>query len=263
MTAPHAPLERDLHAYADGRLGEAEAARVAAWLADTPEAAARMRDWQRQNEQLRLAFDPMLDEPVPDRWLARIADARHQRRRPLAIAAGWMALGGFIGYLVGALPTDAPAPPAISASTALPRQAAIAHVVYSPEVRHPVEVGADQEAHLVQWLSKRLGQPVRIPALSERGFALVGGRLLPGDRGPMAQFMYENPQGTRLTLYVSKPAADDRESAFRFAKEAGVGVFYWVDPRFAYALAGDLQREALLAIAETAYRQLERAGAGL
>ena len=89
------------------------------------------------------------------------------------------------------------------------------------------------------------------------------GRLLPGDRGPMAQFMYENPQGTRLTLYVTKPAADDRESAFRFAKEAGVGVFYWVDPRFAYALAGDLEREALLAIAETAYRQLERAGAGL
>ncbi|HEY5762156.1 MAG TPA: anti-sigma factor [Rhodocyclaceae bacterium] len=260
------PLERDLHAYADGRLDEAEAARVAAWLAEQPEAAARVLDWQRQNEQLHFAFDPVLDEAVPDRWLTRIADARRQRARPLAIAAAWIALGGVLGYLVGTLPTGAslaPAPTSSIGASPLPRQAAIAHVIYSPEVRHPVEVGADQEAHLVQWLSKRLGQPIRIPALGERGFALVGGRLLPGDRGPVAQFMYENPQGTRLTLYVSPPAENDRESAFRFADEAGVGVFYWVDPRFAYALAGDLDRDTLLAIAETAYHQLDRAGAGL
>ena len=45
------------------------------------------------------------------------------------------------------------------------RRAANAHAVYVPEVRHPVEVGADQEAHLVQWLSKRLAVPVRAPAL--------------------------------------------------------------------------------------------------
>lgn len=263
MTEQYEPLERDLHAYADGRLDETEAARVAAWLADKPEAAARVRDWQRQNEQLHQAFDPMLDEAIPERWRARIADAHRQRRRPLAIAAGWMALGGFLGYLAGALPTAIPVAPVAKAGSTLPRQAAIAHVVYSPEVRHPVEVGADQETHLVQWLSKRLGQQISIPSLGERGFALVGGRLLPGDPGPMAQFMYENPQGVRLTLYLSAPAAGDRESAFRFADDAGIGVFYWVDPRFAYALAGDLDRETLLAIAETAYRQLDRSGAGL
>ena len=38
------------------------------------------------------------------------------------------------------------------------RQAVLAHVVYSPEVRHPVEVRAAQQEHLVQWLSKRLGR---------------------------------------------------------------------------------------------------------
>jgi anti-sigma factor RsiW len=33
------------------------------------------------------------------------------------------------------------------------RQAAVAYAVYQPEQRHPVEVAADQQEHLVQWLS--------------------------------------------------------------------------------------------------------------
>lgn len=41
--------------------------------------------------------------------------------------------------------------------------AAVAYAVYSPEKRHPVEVGADQEQHLVNWLSKRLGAILKAP----------------------------------------------------------------------------------------------------
>ena len=33
------------------------------------------------------------------------------------------------------------------------------------EVAHPVEVGAAQEAHLLQWLSKRLGRKLAAPDL--------------------------------------------------------------------------------------------------
>jgi anti-sigma factor RsiW len=260
MTGKHDPLERDLHAYADGRLDAEAGAPIEDWLALHPEAAARVRDWQRQNELLRQAYDPVLDQPIPDRLRERAAAASTGRRRHLALAAAWLAVGGFLGYLVGASSPTAPLSPEATAAPRFPRHAAIAHAVYSPEVRHPVEVGADQEAHLVQWLSKRLGQPIRIPVLAEQGFALVGGRLLPGSVGPVAQFMYENPQGGRLTLYLSRPAASDRKSAFRFADEAGIGVFYWIDARFAYALAGDLPRETLLGLAESAYRQLDAQG---
>ena len=42
----------------------------------------------------------------------------------------------------------------------LPQRAALAQAVYEPEVLHPVEVGAEQEAHLVKWLSKRLEHKV-------------------------------------------------------------------------------------------------------
>ncbi len=52
-----------------------------------------------------------------------------------------------------------------------------------PEVRHPVEVTAAQQDHLVQWLSKRVGRPLKVPVLAAEGYELVGGRLLSGDGG--------------------------------------------------------------------------------
>jgi len=132
-------------------------------------------------------------------------------------------------------------------------------------VRHPVEVGADQEAHLVAWLSKRLGAPLRVPALDSVGLALVGGRLLPGysatasdvDPAPVAQFMYQGAKGQRVTLYVRTEARDHGETAFRFAREGSVRVFYWIDRNFGYALStADLDRAELLRVANLVYKQL-------
>ena len=138
------------------------------------------------------------------------------------------------------------------------RRAAIAHATYSPEVRHPVEVGADQEQHLVAWLSKRLGVKVRAPKLEEAGLALVGGRLLPGESGPVAHFMYQTNNGRRLTMYVRAEPSKNRETAFRYSRENNVGVFYWIDRDSGYAIASaDLNREELLRVATLVYKQLE------
>jgi len=139
----------------------------------------------------------------------------------------------------------------------LARRAAVAHAVYSPEVRHPVEVGADDEQHLVTWLSKRLGAKVRAPKLDEVGMSLVGGRLLPGDSGPVALFMYQSQNGL-LTLYLRTEASRNRETAFRYARENNVGVFYWIDREMGYALASaDLSKDELLRLANLVYKQLE------
>jgi anti-sigma factor RsiW len=138
------------------------------------------------------------------------------------------------------------------------RRAAVAHAVYSPEVRHPVEVGADQEQHLVAWLSKRLGVKVKAPNLSEAEMSLVGGRLLPGETGPVAQFMYQTERGRRLTLYVRAETGPHREIAFRYARENNVAVFYWIERECAYAIASaDLNKEELLRIATMVYKQLD------
>jgi anti-sigma factor RsiW len=249
--------EADLQAYADGRLTAERRALVEAWLASHPEEAERVAAYQRLGQEVRAAYEAMLSEPVPER-LTQAAARRSAWRRAAAIV-GWIALGIAIGAPAGwQLRPERLLAQAAPDSTFIARRAAVAHATYSPEVRHPVEVGADDEQHLVAWLSKRLGIKVRAPKLDDAGMSLVGGRLLPGENGPVAQFMYQSQNGRRLTLYVRTEASRNRETAFRYARENNVGVFYWIDREAGYALASaDLSKDELLRLANLVYKQLE------
>ena len=205
------------------------------------------------SQALHQLYDPVLEEPVPERLRAR----RPAWRAP-ALAAGWALLGVCVGVVAG---WQLHASRAIVASQAevpvFVKRAAMAHATYSPEVRHPVEVGADQEQHLVTWLSKRLGAQVRAPKLEAVGYSLVGGRLLPGDNGPVAHFMYQTEKGRRITLYVRTDAAENSETAFRYAAEGNVKVFYWIDRKLGYAISSaDIGKDELLKIANAVYQQL-------
>jgi anti-sigma factor RsiW len=203
-----------------------------------------------QNALLRRQFDGALTEPIP---------ARMYLKRPpwldYARAAVFVAVGVAIGLALPMLRPAAPNPAVVGAP--LPARAARAHLVYSPEVRHPVEVDAKEQDHLVKWLSKRLGLPLKVPVLSTEGFELLGGRLLPGQDGPVAQFMYQDASGKRLTLYVTRPHRGETVTAFRFAQEGPVSVFYWIDRDCGYALSGELDRPALLRVATSVHKQLE------
>jgi anti-sigma factor RsiW len=251
--------EAQLHALADGVLPEDQRAAVDAHLRAHPGDAARVDAWRTQNRQLRALFDPLLDEALPSALLQAAAPpaANGAWQRPAMQAAAAIVLviaGGAGGWLLrGGDSTTASASP-----LSLARSAAIAHAVYTPEVRHPVEVGAEQEAHLVQWLSKRLGSKLQPPALSPLGYHLIGGRLLPGDGdGPVAQFMYEDGKGQRLTLYVAKERAGKQETAFRYTQEKDLSVFYWIDGQLGYALSASLPKQELGKIADAVYAQLE------
>jgi anti-sigma factor RsiW len=241
--------ESDLHAYADGQLDDARRVQVEAHLAHDPAGTESVRVWREQNEALRALYNPVLNEPVPQ-WL--LAERVPRWRWPsFALAAGLMGLSFALGWLSHSYRTDQ----FVEAAT-LPRRAAVAYAVYAPEVRHPVEVGADQQDHLVKWLSKRLGNDLKVPLLTQQGFDLVGGRLLPGGKGPGAQFMYQDAKGQRITLYVALRDAEPRDTAFRFSQEDKVAVFYWIDGKLGYALSGEMDRTSLLAVASVVYRQL-------
>ena len=130
-------------------------------------------------------------------------------RRPAWLDYARAAILVSVGMAIGlALPMLEPRPmPAPVVFAPLPVRAARAHLVYAPEVRHPVEVDAKEQDHLVKWLSKRLDIALKVPVLASEGFELLGGRLLPGPEGPVAQFMYQDASGKRLTLYVLAAAA--------------------------------------------------------
>ncbi|MBA2960832.1 MULTISPECIES: anti-sigma factor family protein [Ramlibacter] len=261
--------ETALHALVDGRLTAAEREALHTRLAVDTQAARTAQAWMAQREALRALHREVLQEPVPPA-LAQVTRQLDQQRGRLG---RWQRWGGVAAAVLLAFGLgwashgqwDARGP-ASQVARARPvvdfgRQAVVAHVVFSPEIRHPVEVTAAQQEHLVQWLSKRLGRSLKVPDLTMQGYELVGGRLLSGGQGPRAQFMYQNLKGDRLTLYVgalegTPDAQAARETAFRFTSEAGTSSFYWVDQGFGYALAGRLGRAELLPLADVVYKQL-------
>jgi anti-sigma factor RsiW len=127
-----------------------------------------------------------------------------------------------------------------------------AYRTFVVEVAHPVEVGVSQEAHLLQWLSKRLGRKLLAPDLTAFGYRLMGGRLLPAGSAAAAQLMYEDTSGKRLTVYVR--AAEGEETAFRFRQEGDAATFAWIDQGFGFAVTAMTGRDELLPIAEAIYR---------
>ena len=258
--------ETDLHAYVDAQLPESRWAEVVEHLAAHPEEAERVQAYRSQKNALRELFSPLLDEALPAtlRQLAEAPPAAvDPKKGPILarwslqrIAAGIVIamLGGVAGWLGHG---QYQAVDRLVQFTPLPRQAAVAHVVYSPDVKRPVEVTADQEDQLVKWLSKRLGTPVRPPQLGALGYELIGGRLLPGNSGPVAQFMYQDASGQRLTLYVTTENVTNRDTGFRFAREGQVNVFYWIDGKFGYALSASIDKGELARVATAVYDQLE------
>jgi len=248
--------EADLHAYADGQLPETARARIEAFLADNPGEAAMVAEWQAQNSGIRSLFSVCEKAKDTDPLLVAHTRAVSSPPKRWAIAAAALvvfALGTVSGHYGPALLTRPDLQ--LASSETLPKQAETAFMVYAAEVRHPVEVFADEEAHLATWLGKRLAiQNLKIPNLQPLGFKLVGGRLLPVDGRPGAMFMYENQGGERLTVMVGRNK-ENRTTSFRFASSGNLETFYWIDGELGYAVTGEITRETLRGIAEECYRQ--------
>ena len=256
MTNPRRITELEIHAFVDGELAAGEKAEVEALLAASPPEMALAREFREFNSAMASRYAYKLQEPLSpaiETRLGRLQPGLLARigpiARPMAAcllllaagAAGYFAHGRFAAQVEHD-------PPFVVTALA-------AHSTYVPEVRHAVEVKAD-EAHLIRWLTKRIGAEVRAPLLAGLGWKLMGGRLLPDHGLAAAQCMYEDATGRRLTLYMRKETGLDNTS-FRFFERDGFGSFYWIDRPLAYALSGRLSREELTSLANAVYAQLE------
>lgn len=234
--------DADLHALADGQLQELRRSEVEAYLETHPEAAQSVAEYRRLNHALHALYDPVLDEDIPPK-VSLSASSRIGWQIPRTAVAGvFLLLGGAMGWTLN---DQLQSPQQAALMVDLIRPAAFAHAVYTPEVRHAVDVSGDNKVHLVNWLSKRLRTPIHAPDLRTEGFELVGGRLLPSTGRMAAQFMYEDGAGSRITLYVRRGDWGNGETAFRHAHEHGVGIFFWIDGSLGYALTGELSRARL------------------
>jgi anti-sigma factor RsiW len=263
-SVPNGVQENDLVAFVDGRLPAERVPAVDAYLQAHPEERARLQQYREQQGELRRAFALQEVDPFPSSLrVARLLAGRRQRRRLrlalAASAAGLLILGGVGGWTARDRGIGLPSQNAQAVATAhaITTEALAAHQVFSVENRHPVEVDAAQETHLVGWLSKRLGRPLVVPDLTSVGCEFMGGRLLPSENGPAAQFMYRKGN-SRLTLYERPDKS--AETGLRYSEEDGIGVVYWSDRNFGYALSAKVDPKELRQLAEIVYRQTSSEG---
>jgi anti-sigma factor RsiW len=286
MSEQQLPVTEDeIHAYVDGTLSEARRADVERELERNPELAARTSDFFSLNSLLHERYDRVLSEPMPARLRDLVSDSAADDRaaatpRPVRHhpreAANWPKFAGFAAALVvgigigwgthygadmmngGDVAATHAALRSVSADSTMNfvHEAALAHVVYMPEFQRPDTMGARQEQDFVQWLANRLGTDVHPPMLSRSGFELMGGRLLPGPDGDVAQFMYRNAKGERVTLCISHRKVSSNTTAFKLYEDGPVSVFYWIDGDFGYALSGGIDRKVLLQLSHDVYAQL-------
>lgn len=255
--------EHELHLYVDEHLGEERRRAVEALLCNHPEVAARINDYRHQNELMRQLFNPAGDAPPTDEQerLLRVLGQRLGRGRMAALwrPASAAAAALFLAATLGAVGTEyyderttiMPEPMPSFADTA-----ARVHSFYAGGASEPTEFGADAAGKLGPLLDKRLGAPLRLPDLSQKGFSLVGGRLLPAVEGAAAQLLYRDQAGRLVSVFLG-PADKTRLTATQATERKNdLSLYAWLDGRIGVAVVGGLSGDELRGIAEAAQRSL-------
>jgi anti-sigma factor RsiW len=247
MTPPEIG-EDELQAFVDGKLSEGRCTAVLAHLGRHPEEIQRLTQYAVHKDELRRGLHALVlpdDDPTtaqllralaqrltrPDygRWLRQAASVA------LLLAVGWSSHDLYQRYLEPHLPS-------------LVIEAAQAHEVFSDDYQRPVELTAASWTEMAAWFSHHLGERVEIPSLRAIGLRLMGGRLLTGDEGPVAQLIYEDDAGRRLTLCLSsEPAVGGLE--IELVEVDGLTAGYWQDGELSYALVAETPDLQLVAIA--------------
>jgi len=242
----------DLQAYADGQLTPDRKREVEAHLKEHAKDAAIVEEYRQLNKDMHAIYDPVLTEQIPSQLSVQ---PRTKLRWRVAASVAWLMLGIAIGWQLQ--PTRLLLTENDNVfKKHLIQPAAFAHSIYSPEIRHPVEVMANEQKHLVAWLSKRLKSKIQAPDLTKRGYELVGGRLLPSIDRMAAQLMYQREDGNRITLYIRNGVWDNQVTAFQYSRYDGIGVLYWIDGPLGYAVLGSVDKEELFKLSEHIYQQL-------
>jgi len=238
--------EPELNKFADGELTDAQSRAFAERTANDELLKKKIHEYHEINRKLHETFNEKLLPPIPTRLMLAVNGRNRAPIWSIAASLLWLSVGGMLGYSLHDQFTES------KFVRPLVVEAAFAHAVYVPEVRHPVEVGASEQEHLNAWLSKRLDKPIAAPDLRAEGYTLIGGRLLPDGHRAAAQFMYENYAGERMTLFI-RQAPNSRETSFLHADTNGLGIVYWIDNGLAYALTAATDKARLTLTATVVY----------
>lgn len=283
--------EEMLSAYLDGELTAGDVATLEAALAEDMALQGELALLIEADQMAQEEFAAVTAEPVPDALIAAINGAGSEaepiapepktpelqpaltpRPEPLpeplpepaniphapstsgwAIAAavvGALMIGGAGGLYFGGVATQQ------ETSTVAAWIADIAdyHAVYAAQVRHLVEVPAEEADHIETWLTATLGADVVIPELAEQGLTFEGARLLVAAGRPVAQLLYTDSDGAVVALCQIQ--ADTPQEAARQDAIGGFDLVSWGAGDANFVIVADEGRPDLRDIVEAASGQV-------
>lgn len=237
------PTEEDIQAYIDGELDGARAADVEAAMRADADLARQVHAFRADKARLSQFYGPLLDRPVPQEWLERIANrnvvampAPMARRRMIGLAAAASvaaAVGGtFVFRRLNAPAGDTLIADALAAHAEAPRSSA------------PTSGG----------LEDILGVAVKAPDLSKMGFALAGQRTQGGPGARAAAVLTYRDAGARVfTVFLR---ASPGEPAFEMLRRGNVRICLWQDDVLSTVMLADISAAEMLRLASLAYTGL-------
>jgi len=255
----------ELQSYHDGELDPARRLQVEARIASDTNSASRLQAWREIDQRLHQRFDPILTEPgntFPTTAVsAPRASGALMRFACVAAIAGLMSVSGWVGWSLNPAARTSSQGAEGNIEVSLVAPALFAHRIYTEDPGRPVEVSALQQVSLNHWVSQRMHTPLAAPDLSKHGLTLIGGRLLPSTDRMAAQFMYEAPDASRVTVYVRRISEGGR-AEFRYHERDDLHAFYWIDDNMGYAVVGVQPASELISLAGAVQRSFIRDAGG-
>ncbi len=276
----HSPpvSEVELHGFVDGDLDRGRREAVQAFLAASPEDAARVETWRRQNETIRAAFARVETGPLPwslplapgakgEAATAHAAGGQAEARASYSWRARWFARLIGLSFASGAL---------LTASAAYLAGRVNAPEAAPPSSEGPIPVGMN-DAFVTRAMSAlrafepppaavRLsptregpGQDTAAPILPNfpvEGLKLAGARAMPGEQGQISCLVYARPDETNIALCVEK-AGDPGETVPRVSGNFTLAAIHWRQRGANYALVGALPEAELRSLADAVHAQVE------
>jgi anti-sigma factor RsiW len=267
MTERRRISDEELSDLVDGRLDASTRAEIEHEIERDAALARRYTTLLEQDRLLTRLGAEILNEPVPDRLLAILADADKEEekngetggqgttgrsgsvRAPqimvliMGIAAGVAA--GWFGHATLASQRGGLFQSAVE-------QAAISHRLLEVGTDDAIAGLGDHDVLPAAALPDIFSTPVRAPALRGSRWTPVGLRTETGSGGSAMQIAYADEEGAKVTLYVRR--VDDTDDVLSNVVEAeGYKVLYWLDGPMLYALVGDIDEEEMSRLARDVY----------
>ncbi|MNM64207.1 hypothetical protein D3C81_755950 [compost metagenome] len=242
------PSERDLHAYVDHQLSDADRRQVETFLAGNPQMAAQVRAWQQDAQALRAALSGALQQPSnPDLDPAVIRQRlKRQSRRHLASAAVLfiaVSVGGVSGWQAREMTLASPQLPMTDALQA--------YRLIAQQGLLPADFKVGDDGDMQGWLDRYFTQANRLPDLSDAGFKPVSGRLLSTEQGPAAMVVYENQSGQKISFYVRPPGPKNFLLPRGSRSDGELQAEYWSGSGYNYAMVSPADTPAARMLKQT------------